>query len=95
MATCNAAYWSDAPADAFSDGEPPLGRADEIGDGRLGGAHLGENVLGRNAAIHHPDALRLAVLRLDLVQEGAQRRLVGGVPRQHLIGERKALGVTG
>ena len=25
MATGNAAYWSDAPADAFSDGEPPLG----------------------------------------------------------------------
>jgi hypothetical protein len=33
--------------------------------------HLAQNILGGNAAIHHPDALRLAVLRLDLLQERA------------------------
>jgi hypothetical protein len=36
-------------------------------------------------------ALRLAVLRLDLVQGRAQRRLVGSVAGQHLIGQRKAV----
>jgi hypothetical protein len=67
-------------------------RADEIGDGQIGLAHLGEHLLGRNAAIHHPDALRLAVLGLDLAQGPAQRRATGRVSRQHLVGKRKAFG---
>jgi hypothetical protein len=45
-----------------------LGHADEIGDRRISLAHLGEYLLGRNTAIHYPDALCLAVLSLDLVQ---------------------------
>ena len=72
--------------------EPPLGRADQIGDRRIGLAHLAQHVLGRNAAVHHPDALRLAVLRLDLLEEAPQRGVVGGVAREHLIGQRQALG---
>ena len=54
-------------------------------------AHLGENRLGRDAAIHHPDASGLAVLRLDLAEEAAQRRLVGGVAGQHFVGKRQAV----
>ena len=73
-------------------GKPALGGADEIGDGRIGLAHLGKHLLGRNAAIHDPDALGLAVLGLDLAQGAAQRLAIGRVPRQHLIGERKAVG---
>ena len=48
--------------------EPPFGRADQIGDRRIGLAHLGEDIFGGDAAIHHPDALCLAVLRLDLLR---------------------------
>ena len=73
-------------------GKPALGRADKIGDRRIGLAHLGQHLLGRNAAIHHPDALRLAVLGFDLAQGAAQRLAIGRVPGQHLIGERKAFG---
>jgi len=40
------------------------------------------------------DALGLAGLRLDLRKEAAQRRLVGGVAGENLVGERKASGVT-
>ncbi len=54
--------------------------------------HLGEHFVGRNAAIHHPNAIGLAVLGFDLAQGVAQRRAIGRVPRQHLIGERKAFG---
>src|SRR6516165_914253 len=71
--------------------EAPLGRADEIGDWRIGLAHLGQHFLGWDAAIHHPDALRFAVLCLDFLQEYTQRRAVGGVPREYFVGQRKAL----
>jgi hypothetical protein len=73
-------------------GKPTLGRADEIGDRGIGLAHLGKHLFGQNATIHHPDALRLAVLSLDLAQGAAQRLAIGRVPGQHLIGERKAFG---
>jgi hypothetical protein len=43
-------------------------------------------------AIGSCEAVRFAVLRLDLVQEPAQRRPVGGVPWQDLIGQRKTFG---
>jgi hypothetical protein len=49
-------------------GKPALGRADKIGDGRIGLTHLGEHFVGRNAAIHDPDAFGLAVLGRDLAQ---------------------------
>jgi hypothetical protein len=75
----------------FKLAKPPLGRADQVADGRIGLPHLAQDLLGRNTAIHHPDAVRLAVLRLDLLQERAQRRVVRRVSRQHLIGQRKAL----
>jgi len=52
--------------------------------------HLGQHLLGGNAAIHDPDAVCLAVLGFDLAQHAAQRGAVGGVARQHLVGERKA-----
>jgi hypothetical protein len=76
----------------FQLAEPPLRRADQIGDGRIGLPHLGEHIFCRNAAIHHPNALRLAVLAFDLVEKRAQRRLVRSIAWQHFVGERKALG---
>jgi hypothetical protein len=62
------------------------------GDGRIGRTHLGQHLFGWNAAVHHPDAVCLAVLGFDLAQHVAQRGLVGCVPRQHLVGDREALG---
>ena len=53
-------------------------------------AHLGEYGFGGNAAVHHKDAPGLTVLRLDLGQEDAQRRVVGRVAGEHLVGERQA-----
>ena len=67
-----------------------LGRSHQILHRRVALAHLGEHGLGGDAAIHHPDAPRLAVLRLDLGQEAAQRGLVGGVAGHDLVGERQA-----
>jgi hypothetical protein len=49
-------------------------------------------LVGRNAAIHHPDALGLAILVFDFLQEAAQRRVVGGIAGQDFIRQRKALG---
>ncbi len=54
--------------------------------------HLGQHLFGGDAAVHHPDALGLAVLRLDLRKEGAQGRLVRGVAGENVVGERKAVG---
>lgn len=42
--------------------------------------HRAQDLLGGDAAIHHPDALRLAVLRLDLLQGRVQRRVVRRLP---------------
>jgi hypothetical protein len=53
-------------------GEAALGRADELLDRGIGPPHLGQHHLGRDSAIHQPDAPRLAVLPLDLRQEVAQ-----------------------
>ena len=74
--------------------EPPFGRADQVVNGRIALPHLGEDFLGGNAAIHHPDALGFAVLRFNLLQKLPQRGLIGGVARQHFVGQRKTLGVT-
>src|SRR5580693_10433325 len=56
-------------------GQAALGRADEVLDRGIGPPHLGQHHLGRDAAVHQPDAPRLAVLPLDPRQEVAQ----GGV----------------
>jgi hypothetical protein len=52
---------------------------------RVGCAHLGEHFLGRHAAVHQPDAARLAVLSFDLLEKWPQCRLVCGIAGQHLI----------
>ena len=59
---------------------------------RVGGAHLGEHLLGRHAAVHQPDAARLAVLPLDALKKPPQRRLVRGVAGQHLVGQWQTFG---
>ena len=75
----------------FEAREAALRRSHQITHGRVAGAHFGENFLGRHAAIHHPNASRLAVLAFDLGAEIAQRLAVGGVAGQDLIGERQAV----
>jgi hypothetical protein len=72
--------------------QPSLGRADDVLHRRIAVAHLGQDRLGRHAAVHHPDPPRLAVLLLDPGEERAQRLAVGGVAGQHLVGQRQALG---
>jgi hypothetical protein len=57
-----------------------------------GGAHLSQHLLGRHAAVHQPNAARPAVLPLDAFKKAPQRRLVGGVAGQHLIGQRQTFG---
>jgi hypothetical protein len=76
----------------FVAGEPGLGRADEITHGGVGGAQLGEDLLGGNAAIHNPNTLGGAEAAADRGEHVAQGGLVGGVARQHLVGERQAFG---
>src|SRR5271166_6052332 len=76
----------------FQLAEASLGGSHQIGDGRIGLPHFGQHLFGGDAAVHHPDALGLAVLRLDLRKEGAQRRLVGGVAGENFVGERKSVG---
>lgn len=75
----------------FEFAEPALRRADQIRHRRLARPHLGEHLLGRNAAIHHPNALGLAVLCFDLREKISERCLVRGVARQHLVSEWKTL----
>ena len=69
-----------------------LRRAHQVMHRRVGRAHLGEHLLGRHAAVHQPDAARLAVLPLDPLEKSPQRRLVRGVAGQHLIGQRQTFG---
>src|SRR5208283_4361809 len=71
--------------------QPAFGRANEITRRRIGGAHLGKNLFGGHAAIHQPDTLGLAVLGFDTFQKALQRRLVGGMAWQHLIGQGQAV----
>jgi len=58
----------------------------------IGCAHLLQGLFGGNAPIHHPHPPRLAVLLLDTLEEARQRGVVGGIARQHLVGQRQALG---
>ncbi len=58
-------------------------------NGRIARPHLGQHFLARNAAIHDPNALRLAILGLDLLQKAAQGCLVAGIARHDFIGKGK------
>src|ERR1700680_3520471 len=71
-------------------GETALRRADQVLHRWIARAHLLQDLFGRNAPVHHPDATRLAVLSLDARQKVAQSRLVLRVSRQHLVSERQA-----
>ena len=66
-----------------------LRRAHQVIHRRVGIAHLGEHLLGRHAAVHQPNPARFAVLPFDALEKPSQRRLVGGVAGQHLIGQRQ------
>jgi hypothetical protein len=66
--------------------QTPLWCAHQIANRRIGLAHLLQHRFGRNAAVHHPDAPRLAVLALDTIKKAAQG---GFVPRDNQ-GERRA-----
>jgi hypothetical protein len=72
--------------------ESPFGRADQVINRRIALTHLSEDFLGGNAAVHYPDALGFAVLRFNLVQKLPQRGSIGGVARQHFVGQREPLG---
>lgn len=63
----------------------------EVARRRIGGAHRRKNFFGGHAAIHQPDTLGLAILGFDAFQKALQRRLVGGIARQHLIGQGQAV----
>jgi len=72
-------------------GQPSFGRADQVLHRRTALTHLDEDLFGWDAAVHHPNAPRLAVLRLDLGQEAPQRLVVAGVAGHDLAGERQAV----
>ena len=76
---------------SFQFGEPAPRRADQVVHRRIGRAHAFEHFLGGNAAVHHPDPFRSSVLRFDLLQEHLERGLVGGVARQHFVGDGETL----
>jgi hypothetical protein len=76
----------------FQFGQLALGRAHEVAHLGLALPQLGQHGFGRDAAIHHPDALGAAVTFLDTLEHVPQRGLVGGVAGQHLVGQRQALG---
>ena len=71
-------------------GQAPLRGADQGAHRRIALPHLGRHRLGRNAAIHQPDAPRLAVLRLDLGEKLPQGLVVLGVTGEDLVGQRQA-----
>jgi hypothetical protein len=57
---------------------------------RIARPHLGQYRLGRNAAIHDPDAPGLAVLPLDLGEKRLQGLVVLGVAGEDLVGQWQA-----
>ena len=70
--------------------QPSLGRTHQVA--RADAAHLGQAVLGGDAAVHHPDAIGSAVAVVDAVQEATEGGAVGGVAAHHLVAQREALG---
>jgi hypothetical protein len=67
--------------------EASFGRANQILHWRIAGSHLRQHRLGGDAAIHHPDPPRAAVLPFDLGEEPPQRGAVRSVAGQHLVGQ--------
>jgi hypothetical protein len=53
----------------FQTRQATLRCAHQIMHRRVGRAHLGEHLFGRHAAVHQPDAARLAVLSFDLLEK--------------------------
>ena len=47
---------------------------------------------GRDAAVHHPHAIELAVESFDFLQEGIERGLIAGVAGQDFVGQRVTFG---
>ena len=66
-----------------------LRRAHQIGRRWIAALHLLEHLFGRNATVHEPEAAGLAVLAFDAAEEVSQGLVVGGVTRQHLVGQRE------
>jgi hypothetical protein len=52
-------------------GKPPLRGTNQIRDRRVSLPHLSQHFFGRNTAVHDPDALCLAILAFDPLQESA------------------------
>lgn len=69
----------------------PFGGAYQVEDRTGALPHDLQYRFGRNAPIHHPGALSLAVLRLDGSKEIPQGGFVTGVAGQHFIGQRETL----
>lgn len=76
---------------AFQFGEPALGCVNQAADRGIIYLPVIKRLFDGNAAIHHPDSLRFAILRFNLLQESLECDLVGGIPRQHFVGEREAI----
>ncbi len=70
--------------------EPPARCPHEIARLRL--AHLAENLLGGDAAVHDPCPSGLAVHLLDLREEVLQRGLVGRAAGHRLVGDGEPVG---
>src|SRR5204863_6878020 len=58
---------------------------------RLRSPHLGQHGFRRDATVHYPSAPGFAILDLDPPEEVAQRRLVRGIARHHLVSQRETL----
>jgi hypothetical protein len=75
----------------FELGQFPLGGPDQIIDRPATGAHGLQGFFRGNAAIHHPDAIRLPILGLDGFKKVGQSGFIAGVAGQHFIGQRETL----
>ena len=54
-------------------------------NGWVAGTHFGKDLFGRNAAVHEPDPIGLAVLVLDLFKKVPQGSFIGGITAEHLV----------
>ena len=66
-----------------------LARADQIAP--LAGPQPGDGLGARHAAVHHPDAARLAVAALHRGDDLLDSRHVGAIAGEHLVAERYAV----
>lgn len=76
---------------AFQFGEPALGCVNQAADRGIIYPPVLKHLFDGNAAIHHPDSLRFAILRFNLLQESLECDLVGGIPRQHFVDESEVI----